>query len=212
MARVVVADNVFDGRGVSLYRASDVAITGNTFVAAMKSAKAVVNAENVLERTVISGNTILRRGVAGPAIGVAHHSGSGPEDVLISNNVIRQATAGGGIEALSPRLVSITGNALSWSVAAPAAAGIVVRPVIRKAEQVVIEGNRLQASTLLDGVFLAASPDSFNAVSVVGNLSRGATHGLRCDNPSLFTEAVVHVGNNWETTPSCSVALVPSAP
>jgi hypothetical protein len=97
-------------------------------------------------------------------------------------------------------------------VPAPSALGIYLRSVLRPADGIMISGNRINAQGLLAAVFLGASPEPFRAVSVVGNMARGATASLRCDNPGLFEQPIVHAANNWETTPACSVPLVASRP
>ncbi len=60
MARVTLANNVFEGRGVFCYRVSDAAFTGNAFDATMESGYGVIEVENIAERLVINGNTIRR--------------------------------------------------------------------------------------------------------------------------------------------------------
>jgi Right handed beta helix region len=212
MARVVVSGNIFEGRGINFYRASDVALTGNTFVATMESEYGVINSGNVLERVSITGNTIRRSGVAGAAIRLLHQSGKSPGRLVISDNVITQETPSSGILLESAQHLTVSNNDLTWTVPAPTALGIYLRSTIRPADGILISGNRINAQGLLAAVFLGASPQTFRAVSVIGNMARGATASLRCENAGLFEQPIVHAANNWETTPTCSVPLVASRP
>ena len=212
MARVVVSGNIFEGRGINFYRASDVAVTGNTFVSTMESGYGVINSGNILERVTVTSNTIRRSGFAGAAIRMLHQSGKSPGRLVISDNVITQDTASSGIALESAQHVTISNNDLTWTVPAPSGAGIQMRPVLQPADGIMISGNRINAQGLLAAVYLGASPQTFRAVSVVGNMARGSTASLRCDNPSLFEQPIVHASNNWETAPACTVPLVASRP
>jgi hypothetical protein len=212
MARVIVSGNIFEGRGINFYRASDVALTGNTFVATMESEYGVINSGNVLERVSITGNSIRRSGVAGAAIRLMHQSGKAPGSVVIANNVITQDTAGSGILTESAQNLTVANNEMTWTVPAPSALGFYLRSTIRPADGIMISGNRINAQGLLAAVFLGAAPQPFRAVSVVGNMARGAAVSLRCDGAGLFEQPIVHAANNWETVPTCAVPLVPSRP
>lgn len=212
MARVVISGNIFEGRGINFYRASDVTVSGNTFVATMESGYGVINSGNVAERFAITGNTIRRLGFSGSAIRMLHQSGKSPGRIIIADNVITQETAGSGIQIESGAHVTISDNDLFWTVPAPNAAGIQFRPVLRSGDGLLISDNRISAQGLRAAVYLGASPETFRAVSVIGNLARGAAASLRCDNPALFEQPIVHASNNWETTPACAVPLVPALP
>jgi hypothetical protein len=75
-----------------------------------------------------------------------------------------------------------------------------------------IQGNR---SKLRAAVYLSASPQPFNAVSIVGNMSRGPVAGLFCEQTVAgnFTQPIVHAANRWDTPPMCSAtSLVDSFP
>jgi hypothetical protein len=214
MARVTLADNVFDGRGVGFYRVADATVTGNTFDATMTEGRGVINIENVAARMVVQGNTVRRRGVAGAPIRVIHHSGGAASRLVIANNVLTNDTAGGGIDMESVQDVSVTGNDLAWTVPAPQNVGIRLRSVIFAANGVMISGNRI-AGSLLAAVFLGASPLPFDAVSVVGNMARGPAVGLRCDQSVAgnFTQPIVHAANYWQAPNQClAAALVTSMP
>ena len=214
MARVTLANNVFEGRGVDCYRVSDVAFTGNAFDATMESGYGVIEVENVAERLVINGNSIRRRGFAGPPIRITHHSGAFTSNAVISNNILTNDTAGGGIVMESVADVTVSNNDLHWTVPATEAPAIYLRSTIRPADGVMISNNRIVGS-LGTAIFLGASPQPFEAVSIVGNMSRGAASSLRCTQSvaGLFHQPIVHAANRWETAPICPTAtLVTSFP
>src|SRR5262245_41968862 len=165
MARVTLADNVFDGRGVGFYRIADATVTGNSFDATMQEGRGVINIENVAARMVVQGNTVRRRGVTGAPIRVIHHSGGAASQLVIANNVLTNDTPGNGIDMESAQDVTVSGNELRWTVPAPQAVGIRLRSVIAPADGVMIQGNRIVGS-LLAAVFLGASPQPFGAVSL----------------------------------------------
>ena len=197
---------MFEGRGIQFVRVSDATVTGNTFDATMKEVEnGVLEFNNVAERVVVANNTIRRRGVSGSAICVVHHSGGAGAHLVISDNVLTNDTAGHGVDMELVQDVTVSGNDLSWSVGASSFHGIRLRSGIRPAEGVMIQGNRI-AGKLLSAVYLSASPQPFNAVSVVGNMSRGPVVGLRCDQTVAgnFTQPIVHAANRWDTSPMCS--------
>jgi len=214
MARITLADNVFEGRGVNCYRVSDAAFTGNAFDATMESGYGVIEVENVADRLVINGNTIHRQGFAGPPIRITHHSGGFASNAVVSNNVLTNDTAGGGIVMESVADATVSNNDLYWTVPATTAQAIYLRSTIRPADGVMISNNRIVGS-LGAAIFLGASPQPFEAVSIVGNMSRGPAVSLRCDQSvaGLFHQPIVHAANRWETPPSCAAAtLVTSFP
>jgi hypothetical protein len=193
---------------------SDAAFTGNAFDATMESGYGVIEVENVAERLVINGNTIRRRGFAGPPIRIIHHSGAFASNLVVSNNLLTNDTAGGGIVMESVADVTVSNNDLRWTVPATEAPGIYLRSTIRPADGVMISNNRIVGS-LLAAIFLGASPQPFEAVSIVGNMSRGVATPLRCDQSVAgnYHQPIVHAANRWETPPSCTAAtLVTSYP
>jgi hypothetical protein len=212
MARVVVANNVFEGRGLSFYRASDVTVSGNTFDATMASGYGVVEVENVADRMSVAGNTVRRRGVAGPLMRVMHHSGAFATNLVVNGNVFVNDTPGGGVVMESVQDVSVSDNDFRWNVPAPAAPGIYLRSTIRPADGVMISGNRL-AGDLLSAVFFGATKP-FQQVSVVGNMHRGAGLALRCDTSpgGGCAQPFVHAANNWSGGKQCAAVLVPERP
>jgi hypothetical protein len=213
MARVVVANNIFDGRGIDFYRASDVTLSGNSFDATMKTGYGVVEIENVAERVSISGNTIRRRGSQGDSIRVIHHSGAFASNLVISGNVLVNDTPGSGIVMESVRDVTVSSNDFRWNVPATAALGVYLRSTIRPADGVMISANRF-AGNLLAAVFFGAT-QPFNQVSLIGNMQRGSGLALKCGTSTGggFAQPIVHASNNWTGGIQCPAAtLVPQRP
>jgi hypothetical protein len=205
MARVVVANNIFEGRGLDFYRASDVTVSGNTFDATMESGYGVIEAENVAERLSITGNTIRRRGHQGDLIRVIHHSGAFASNLVINANVFVNDTPGSGVVMESVQDVTISSNDFRWNVPAVQALGVYLRSTIRPADGVMISGNRF-AGDLSAAVFFGAT-QPFNQVSIVGNMQRvpvsrcaarprrpGATRSQSCMLEQL---------DGWDTVPRC---------
>jgi hypothetical protein len=213
MARVVVANNIFDGRGIDFYRASDVTLSGNSFDATMKTGYGVVEIENVAERVSISGNTIRRRGSQGDSIRVIHHSGAFASNLVINGNVLVNDTPGSGIVMESVQDVTVSGNDFRWNVPATAALGVYLRSTIRPADGVMISANRF-AGNLLAAVFFGAT-QPFNQVSLIGNMQRGSGLALKCGTSTGggFAQPIVHASNNWTGGIQCPAAtLVPQRP
>lgn len=212
MARVVVANNIFEGRGIDFYRASDVTISGNTFDATMETGYGVIEVENVADRMSVTGNTVRRRGLAGPLMRVTHHSGAFASNLAVASNIFVNDTPGGGIVMESVQDVTVAGNDFRWNVAAPTAPGVYLRSTIRPADGVMISGNRF-AGDLLSAVFFGATKP-FQQVSIVGNMHRGAGLALRCDTSpgGGYAQPIVHASNNWSGGKQCGATLVPERP
>ncbi|HEU4403908.1 MAG TPA: right-handed parallel beta-helix repeat-containing protein [Polyangiaceae bacterium] len=210
MARVVVANNVFEGRGLASYRASDVTVTGNAFDATMESGYGVIEVGNVADRVSVAGNAVRRRGAAGPLLRAVHHSGAFATNLAVTGNVFVNDTPGGGIVMESVQDVSVSDNDFRWNVAAPAAPGIYLRSTIRPADGVMIAGNRL-AGDLLAAVFFGAT-QPFQQVSLVGNMHRGAGLALRCDTSpgGGYAQPIVYAANNWAGGKQCAAAALVS--
>jgi hypothetical protein len=216
-AGAIVSGNTFNGRGIKLYRTTDVTLTGNTFDATMDSGEGVIEVGNVAERLVIGHNVVRRRGAGGPLVRIQHHSGRSAAHVTIDANQLRNDTAGNGIHMESAQDASITSNDLHWSMAASSSFGIFLSSIIRPADGVSIQGNRIDGA-LSAAVFLAAR-QPFESVSVVGNMARGPSTGLLCKQSvaGLFHQPVVHASNAWLPAASsaidCPMAiLVPQRP
>jgi hypothetical protein len=123
----VISGNIFNGRGLTLYRSTDSTVTDNVFDATYKSAYGVVEVENVADRTVIANNVIYRRGAAGTGMRIIPHSGGMPSEVHITNNSITNATDGLGIYMESPQDITIANNSILFPTPTANAMGIMLR-------------------------------------------------------------------------------------
>jgi hypothetical protein len=213
MNAVTLSNNVFEGRGVSLYRSANTVISGNTFNSTMEGAAGVINFGNRAETIVIQGNTMRRRGASGPMIRIVHASGFWAQNVTIANNEMIQETSGGGVITESAVKMSVVNNGIEWLQPAPNAYGVYLRSTIHEADATMIAGNRMVGS-IRYGVYLGASPFPFRATSVVGNLTTGAAAALRCEQSAAgnFTQPIVLAANNFNGPTQCVAQLVPSRP
>lgn len=209
-ARTVITGNVFNGRGVLLYRCTGSTIADNTFNATMRSGYGVIELENANTNVAIHHNAIARGGFAGPLIRVGPHSGGAPSGLVIDHNTGTQSTAAAAIVLDSGRDVSIDHNVLSWSVPATTAQGVFVAATSVVADGIVIDHNTI-VGQLNAGVYLTAAPSAFEAAVLTGNYVRGATFGLRCNQsvPGLFRAPLVSVGNVWGATSCVQASLGP---
>lgn len=208
MGRVVVSNNVFEGRGLNVYRISDVVISDNVFKANALGSYGVINMGNVVQRANIHHNVIWRTGVAGAMIRVMHQSGSYATDLTIDGNIMRNETAGQGIYIESASDSHITNNTLRFTTAAQF--GIYLRSTIAAVDGLTLSGNTI-IGPVTYGVYLAASPQPFNDVTLTANQVRGATTGLKCDMsvPGNFHSAISSSANRFGTIACGGVMFIP---
>jgi hypothetical protein len=202
----VISGNVFNGRGLSLYRSTDSVVTGNVFNATAKATSSgVIEVGNVSDRTVIASNVIYRRGAAGTGIRVTPHSGGMPSELIITDNAITNETDGAGIYMESPQDVTISNNSIRFPTSTANTMGVMLRAISRPIDGVMISNNRI-VGALYAGVRLAASPQPFVDVTLTGNQARGSTFGLRCEGTGGF-QPIISVGNKWGPT-ACSATII----
>lgn len=193
MSSVAVTGNVFQGRGLKLYRTSTMAISGNTIVCKMVGIGGCLDVSNVCSGLVVTGNTITRAGAPGPLVRLTPHSGGLCSGVVVAHNTMVQSTAGFGVYMESVSDAVIAGNALTWTVAAPQFSAVYSRAIAPVA-RVSITGNRISGPVTY-GVTLHAAPASFGVgIRVVGNAADGTMFGLRCTGAGTFGE-VTSYGN-----------------
>lgn len=197
MDRVIVASNIFNGRGLGMYRTANVTVTGNVFRAQMMGAAGVIHSANVLEHAIISSNIVSRSGYPGPLIRATPQSGGLPTDILIDGNDLTNHTDGPGIYLESANQVAVRGNAITWKVSAPSQAGVYMRATTADVNGIAVNDNQIRAPDLGWAVFLAAAPNSIGRSIVVGNVADGARVGLFCSEtaPGVLA-AVVFFGNS----------------
>jgi hypothetical protein len=200
----VISGNIFNGRGLSLYRSTDSTVTDNVFDATYKSGYGVIEVENVADRTVIANNVIYRRGAAGTGIRITPHSGGMPSEVHVTDNSITNATDGLGIYTESPQDITIANNSILFPTPTANAMGIMLRSTVRPIDGVMIANNRIVGAPFA-GVRLAASPHPFVGVTLTGNQVRGSNFGLRCGGAGGF-QPIISTGNTWGPK-SCAVPM-----
>jgi len=207
--RAIVTGNNFRGRGIYLYRTSDVTIASNTFLADFDTSNGVIEFSNLADRAIVANNNITRRGVAGSVIRVGPHSGGLPSRLLVSGNHLTNETAGSGIDFESAQNVSVVGNDLFWAVPAPGQGAIVLRSIAVSGAGILIQGNRI-LGPVTRAVVLHASPLPITDASVVGNYSVGVTYGLRCEQSVAgnFPNPIVHSANRWSGAMDCASAVL----
>jgi hypothetical protein len=202
----VVSNNVFIGRGMNAYRATDGQVSNNVFDATDQLLDpGVIDFGNVTERVQITNNSIRRRGLAGSLIKVRPASGGFATGLVIAGNTGTNETDGAAIFLDSARNTVISDNALQGN-RGPNTMGIYLSAGGRQVEGVSIASNAL-AGFAHAGVRLDPGPFPFVAVAVTGNTTRNTGPGLRCDDPGLWGAGSLTAGlNNWSTPPVCAPA------
>jgi hypothetical protein len=201
----VISGNVFNGRGLALYRSTDAVVTGNLFDATIDKPHGVIEVGHVADRTVIAHNVIYRRGVAGSGIGVTQYPSGLPSELIITGNSIANETDGVGIAMESPQDVTISHNAIRFPTPTANTMGVKLLANKRAIDGVMIANNRI-VGALNAGVLLDASPHPFVDVTLTGNQVRGSNVGLRCGGPGGF-QPIISVGNKWGPK-ECSATMI----
>lgn len=198
-ARAVIQGNVLNGRGIGIYRATDVVLSGNVIEATMKSGGGVVAIGNQVERIAMSGNVVRRLGADGPVIRVLPQSGGMASEGVISGNVIDNRTDGPSVYLQAPSRYTVSDNSIAGN-GGPNSVGIEVFSSPRAASAIV-SGNRVTGTTYA-GVRLKGSTYGFGPVTLLGNQVTGSARGLLCEGQAPASP-IVSSANSWETV-SCS--------
>lgn len=202
----VVSNNIFLGRGMDAFRATDGQVSNNVFDAIDQLRDTgVIDFGNVAERVHISNNSIRRRGLTGSLIKVRPASGGFATGLVIAGNTGNNETDGAAIFLDSVRNAVISDNVLQGN-RGPNTMGIYVEAGGRQAENLSITGNPLDGFAFA-GIRLDPGPFPLAAVIVNGNIARNSGPGLRCDDPDLWAAGSLSVGVNiWSTSPLCAPA------
>lgn len=202
----VVSNNVFVGRGMNAYRATDGEVSNNVFDATDQLLDpAVIDFGNVTERIQITNNSLRRRGLAGSLIKVRPASGGFATGLVIAGNTGGNETDGAAIFVDSARNTVISDNALQGN-RGPNTMAIYVNAGGRQVEGLSIASNTLDGFAYA-GVRLDPGPFPLVAVAVTGNTTRNSGPGLRCDDPGLWAAGSLTAGlNNWSTPQACPPA------
>lgn len=198
-ARAVVQGNVFNGRGLGIYRATDVVVSGNVIEATHKAGGGTIAIGNEVKRAVVTGNVITRKGAAGPAIRVLPQSGGMASDVSVTGNVIDNRTDGPAVSFQAGTRVTVSDNSISGS-SGPNSVGIELFSSPRPMDAIV-SGNRM-TGTPYAGVRLKGSTYGFGQLTLLGNQVSGSARGLLCEGAAP-SSPMVSAANSWGTV-SCA--------
>lgn len=204
MQRVVISDNIFRGRGIRLYRAADVVISGNVIDAeAVIPGSGVIEAGNVADGVMIEGNSIRRTGVTGPLIRTWPQSGAFPGPVMVRGNRLVQGTVSDVVYMETTDRASVIDNLIEYTVAASAFTAISFRGTSRATSGVVASGNKIVAASLGYAVRLTGSPYALSDIQVTDNVSTTPI-GVVCSG----TVGEILTGGNKIGARSCAATFV----
>lgn len=211
----IIANNIFNGRGIALVRTQHVTVTGNTILQAAKfSGTAAIDVANLADWLKIHNNTIVRTGKAGSCIKIVPHSGVMPNDIKISKNTCEIDGDSNGLYAEAVQNISLDDNDVKLNGPAPNGTGFSFRSAGRPGDGIRITNNRIVAVTnMYAAIRISASPNFMDGVDIIGNSTKGIGPSLRCDQalPFLFRQPVLTNDNRWHQPPTCSIAsLVPT--
>lgn len=197
----VVANNTL-ASNLTIYRSTGVAVTGNRIEYAATTDTGAIDVANVCEGLSINGNTLARTGEPGPVIKLAPHSGGLCGGVAIAGNTIRQGSPFHAVYAESVSRWVVAGNAITYTVPAPAFAAIYDRSVLTSSPvtALAIAGNVIGGEVGPSyAVGVDCSPGSCGpGINVTGNTATNTAFGLRCNGPSAnFAAPIVATGNAW---------------
>ena len=197
MRAVSITGNAMDG-GVTVYRSTDVTITGNTMNSvATAVGVGTIDAANQCDGLTISGNVIRRRGAAGALVKLVTHSGVSCSRWSISGNTLFQDTASWGIYAESASFAMVSGNQISGSVVNLGAA-IGARAVLSTTPTVgyVVQNNRIDGG-FASAIRVSSGPGTYGAgIAISGNTAVGPGTGVFLENSAGFTSRVLVSGND----------------
>jgi hypothetical protein len=192
-----IANNTMQSK-VTVYRSTDVVISGNVIADVAVDNAASIDVANVCSGFVVIGNAISRAGAAGPVIKAVPHSGGICADISITGNNITQTTPVTAIYTESVNNSSVTANRIRYTVPA-AMAAIYSRSVLTTSPVtgLLIANNMITgAGPGLIGVELHVGPGSFGpAISVTNNTGTGLSSGLLLTGAPWTGLAVTASGN-----------------
>jgi len=200
-ARVTVTGNTLLHGGITLYRTTATAITGNAIDSPTTTGdEGVIQVANACDGLVVAGNTIKRGGHVGPVIKLVPHSSTLCGSANIGPNVLTQGTVFQAIYAESLSRSSIHDNTIIYpGTGAPGFPAIEVRAVYSGANAVssLSINDNIVSGSVTYVVDLHASPGTYGrGVVVSGNTADNATFGLKCDGPAAnFTAVITSSGN-----------------
>ena len=204
----VVSGNTFAGRGLFVYRTSDVLVADNTFDVTAITGNGVIETGNVADGVKIDNNMIRRHGVAGPGVRIMPHSGGLPGPISVSGNTMVLDGDADAIVAEGARSIAVRDNDVTFTGAAPNGSGVHLQAINGPVDQATVTGNTIAGTGYFAAVRLDARPQKFGEVTVALN-SAGAGGSLKCTQsvPGLFPQPVISLGNRWNAAPACVATL-----
>jgi parallel beta helix pectate lyase-like protein len=205
----VVSGNTFAGRGLFVYRSTDVLVADNSFDVTATTGNGVIETGNVADGVKIDNNMIRRHGVAGPGVRIMPHSGGLPGPVSVSGNTMVLDGDADAIVAEGARSIAVRDNDVTFTGAAPNGSGVHLQAINGPVDRATITGNTVDGAGYFAAVRLDARPQKFGDVTVALNSAGAGIGSLRCtqSGPGLFPRPVISLGNRWNVAPSCVAAL-----
>ncbi|HTE55989.1 MAG TPA: hypothetical protein VK698_34285 [Kofleriaceae bacterium] len=204
-SELVFSHNVVFGRGISLYNVQRAVISDNVIMGKIGNGEAVVFARKSNSDILLRGNYIERLpgSAVGPVISVVPHNSGYPSRWKIDGNRIVSSVDGFELNVESASNVSIVNNDFEFSgPTANTYAAIRLMALQSPLENALVLGNR-SVGPLGGFLLLSPTPYAIGAVSVVGNMSHGATTGILCKT-GPFTKPVVHSGYYYDGATTAS--------
>jgi hypothetical protein len=197
-SELIVADNIFDGRGIWILNARRVVIANNQIAARMQSAQGVIHGVKTQDRLVLAGNTLRRMAgsAPGPVVSLKYLGTGLPGDVVVNDNLVEQETAGHVFDFDSAVGVSANDNTILYSGASGGdRAAFFFRGQQRAPDGIIVQGNRSSGPLGAMVRFLSAA-GQVGHVAVSGNSAKGASRGIWCG-PGTYRR-IVQYGNLFE--------------
>lgn len=187
--RAVFSGNVVDGGRLFTYNVERLTVTGNVFTVPWQAIEMVKMSKEVS----IAGNAFAGTddtATAGMMISATHHNSGMPGVVSITGNTFRATNPTGlFIAVTSAESVSIANNSFAWSPATvtPNRVAALAYGLVRPTEAISFTNNIVSgpyARTLMvTNSYEASSGGGIRAVTFAGNILRGPSAGLLCQNP-----------------------------
>jgi hypothetical protein len=211
-SEVVFSHNVLFGRGLSLYNVQRAVVSDNIIMGKMGTAEGVIHARKGNTDIMLRGNYVERLpgSVPGPVVSVTPHNSGFPSRWKIDGNRIVNSVDGFALNLESITDVSVSNNDVE-SKGPTAGSFAAIRLVASQAplENVLVLGNR-SVGPVAAMVQLSPTPYAIGAISLVSNMSHGATTGVLCKGNGTFLKPIVHASYYYDgatTASQCPTSL-----
>ncbi len=215
---ITFSDNVLFGRGLGLEGAKRTVVANNVIVRSFGAAADPVLGLTKTNTDVIVANNVLSRELsAGPGaiLGIIHHGTGYSGHVLLSQNLISQATLEKAIDAQSVSDLIVFGNRIEFiGNASGLIPAISVVGVINRTESLLVSGNFFKGAWKEALMISNSYTGGIGAVSVTNNIGVGlVSFGIWCQfsTSGLAYGKIVSSGNNWMPNSMQNGCFVPTA-